>query len=66
MLGISLHGYLLFDDTVHDKSSSKKIELAKWQYSSTTHDTAMGIGVVNSVYYNPDLDRYWVIDARIY
>jgi len=26
----------------------------------------MGIGVVNCVYYNPELDRYWVIDARIY
>src|SRR3981081_988724 len=26
----------------------------------------MGIGVVNCVYYNPECDRYWVIDARIY
>jgi len=26
----------------------------------------MGIGVVNCVYYNPELDRYWVIDFRIY
>ena len=26
----------------------------------------MGIGVVNCIYYNPELDRYWVIDFRIY
>ena len=62
----SKNGYLLFDDTVLDKSARKKIELARWQYSGTTHQTVMGIGVVNCVYYNPDLDRYWVIDARIY
>ena len=49
-----------------DKSGSKKIELARWQYSGTTHDTVMGIGVVNCLYYNPELDRYWVIDVRIY
>lgn len=59
-------GYILFDDSVHDKSGSKKIELARWQYSGTTHDTVMGIGVVNCVYYNPELDRYWIIDCRIY
>lgn len=62
----SKRGYLLFDDSVLDKSGSKKIELARWQYSGTTHDTVMGIGVVNCVYYNPELDRYWVIDFRIY
>ena len=57
---------MLFDDSVLDKSSSKKIELARWQYSGTKHDTVMGIGVVNCIYYNPELNRYWVIDARIY
>ena len=62
----SKRGYLLFDDSVLDKSGSKKIELARWQYSGTTHDTVMGIGVVNCIYYNPELDRYWVIDFRIY
>lgn len=62
----SKRGCLLFDDSVLDKSASKKIEVARWQYSGSTHDTIMGIGVVNCVYYNPDLDRYWIIDARIY
>lgn len=62
----SNRGYLLFDDSVLDKSYSKKIAIARWQYSGTTHDTVMGIGIVNCVYYNPDLDRYWIIDSRIY
>lgn len=62
----SKRGYLIFDDSVLDKSASKKIQLARWQYSGTVHSTVMGIGVVNCVYYNPDLDRYWIIDARIY
>lgn len=62
----SKKGYLLFDDSVHDKSYSQKIEIARWQYSGTTHSTVMGIGVVNCVYYNPEIDRFWVIDARIY
>jgi len=62
----SERGYLIFDDSVIDKSGSKKIELARWQYSGNTHSTVMGIGVVNCVYYNPDLDRYWIIDARVY
>ena len=62
----SSKGYLLFDDSVLDKSGSKKIELARWQYSGTAHATVMGVGIVNCVYYNPELDRYWVMDARIY
>lgn len=62
----SERGYLIFDDSVLDKSGSNKIELARWQYSGNTHSTVMGIGIVNCVYFNPDLDRYWIIDARIY
>ena len=46
----SSKGYLMFDDSVLDKSGSKKIELARWQYSGTEHDTVMGVGVVNYVY----------------
>ena len=65
-IAYSSNGYLLFDDSVLNKSGSKKIELARWQYSGTEHQTVMGIGVINCVYYNPELDRYWVIDTRIY
>ena len=62
----SSSGYFLFDDSVLDKSRSKKIMLARWHYSGIEHDTVIGVGVVNCVYYNPEIDRYWVIDARIY
>lgn len=30
------------------------------------HGIIKGIGVVNCLYYNPDLDRYWLIDYRIF
>ena len=53
----SSNGYLLFDDSVLDKNGSKKIELARWQYSGTKHDTVMGVEIVNYIYYNPELDR---------
>lgn len=62
----SKNGQMIFDDSVLDKSDSRHIELARWQYSGTEHDSVMGIGVVNCVYYNPELGRYWIIDARIY
>ena len=62
----SENGCLIFDDSVLDKSGSEKIELARWQYSGSAHNTVMGIGTVNCVYYNPELDRYWIIDSRIY
>lgn len=62
----SPRGYIIFDDSVSDKTGSKKIELARWQYAGSAHDTIMGIGVVNCLYYNPELDRYWILDARIY
>ena len=62
----SKRGYLIFDDYVLEKSASKHIELARWQYSGTEHNTVMGIGVVNCLFYNPDLDQYWLIDSRIY
>ena len=38
---LSLVDYLLFDDSVLDKSGSKKIELARWQYSGTENDRIM-------------------------
>ena len=57
---------MIFDDSVLDKSYSKKIEIARWQYSGNTHQTVMGIGIVNCIYYNPEIDRYWIIDERIY
>lgn len=49
--------------SIHDKRSSKKIAVARWQYSGTSQATVMGI--VNGLGYNPALKRYWLIDARI-
>ena len=59
-------GYVIFDDTVLDKRYVRNIALARVQYSSNAKDVINGIGVATCVYVNPDLDRFWVIDCRIY
>ena len=59
-------GHVVFDDTVLDKRYAKKIALAKKQYSGNAHGTINGIGIVTCVYVNPVLDRFWLIDYRIY
>ena len=63
---LSARGYIIFDDTVLDKSASHKIELVRRQYSGNAHGLIKGIGVVNCVYYNPDTDQYWLLDYRIF
>ncbi|MDE0011433.1 MAG: transposase [Candidatus Poribacteria bacterium] len=60
------NGFLIFDDTVLDKRYAKEIALAKHQYSGNAGKTINGIGIVTCVYVNPALDRYWLIDYRIY
>ena len=62
----SENAYIIFDDTVLNKRNSKKIEVARTQYSGAAGGVTTGIGVVNLVYYNPDLEKYWVIDYRIF
>ena len=62
----SPNGYILFDDTVLDKNYSYKIELVRRQYSGNAHGIIKGIGVVNCIYYNPDIDQFWIIDYRIF
>lgn len=62
----SEQGYIIVDDTVLDKSYSRKIEGVKRQYSGNAHGLVLGIGVVNMLYYNPELNRYWLIDIRLY
>ena len=59
-------GYLLFDDTVLDKRHSREIEPAQRQYSGNAKGTIEGIGVVTCLYVNPTLDRFWIIDYRIF
>lgn len=60
------YGFLVFDDTVIDKSSSHNIELVRRQYSGNAHGVIKGIGVVTCVYVNPKLDQFFIIDFRIY
>ena len=57
---------LIFDDTVLDKRYAKEIALARKQYSGNADGIINGIGIVTCVYVNPALDRYWLIDYRIY
>ncbi len=59
-------GYIIFDDTVLDKRYAKQMGLAKRQYSGNAGGLINGIGIVTCVYVNPALDRYWLIDYRIY
>jgi len=59
-------GYIAFDDTVLDHNSAAKIELVRRQWSGNAHAVIKGIGVVTCVYINPDLDKFWLIDYRIY
>lgn len=62
----SEQGYLVFDDTVLDKRYSETIELVRRQYSGNEHGLVRGIGVVTCVYVNPELDRFWIVDFRIF
>lgn len=62
----SANGYLAIDDSVMDKGSSNEIEIASPQYSGQKHGITTGIGVVTLVYINPELNKYWILDYRIY
>jgi hypothetical protein len=63
---LSPHGFVLFDDSVIDKDFSRKIEMARSQYSGNAHGIVRGIGVVTCVYYNPDVDQFYALDYRIF
>lgn len=63
---VSPNGYVIFDDTVLTKRNTKKIEVARSQYSGAIGGVTTGIGVVSLVYYNPDINKFWVIDYRIF
>jgi hypothetical protein len=62
----SSNGYLALDDSVMDKGSSSEIEIASAQYSGQKHGITTGIGVITLVYINPELNKYWIMDYRIY
>ena len=48
------------------KNHSHAIALVRRQWSGNRKRVIKGIGVVTCVYVNPKLDRFWVIDYRIY
>jgi len=62
----SPNGKLLFDDSVLDKSYSNNIEEVRYQYSGNAKGVIKGIGVVSCVYVNPEENKFWVVDYRIF
>lgn len=54
------------DDTVISKKSSQKIEIVRCQYSGNEHGVVRGIGIVNCLYFNPQIEQFWIRDYRIY
>jgi hypothetical protein len=65
-LVMSKEGCIIFDDTVADKDYPFEIEGVRRQYSGNAHGVIKGIGIVTFIYFNPELERYWVIDYRIF
>lgn len=66
LIVLSKKGYVLFDDVVIDKDFSFKIDGVRHQYSGNAHGIIKGIGVVTCIYYNPEINKYWIIDFRIF
>lgn len=58
--------YLIFDDTVLQKSFGPEIEPTRYQWSGNEGDVVRGIGLVSCVYVNPESERFWIIDYRIF
>ena len=62
----SSSGRIIFDDTVLNKEYSFNIEGVRRQYSGCEHGIVKGIGIVNCLYFNPELGRSWIIDFRLF
>lgn len=58
-------GVIIADDTILNKSRSEKIELVRWQYSGTEHDTVRGIGMLNMLWVDKE-NQVCPMDVRIY
>jgi hypothetical protein len=59
-------GYIIFDDTVLDKSYSFKIEMVRRQYSGNVGGVVRGIGVVIMLYYHPSTDKVYLLGYRLF
>ncbi len=58
--------YLIFDDTVLEKSFGPKIEVVRKQWSGNKKGVIRGMGMVSCVYVNPKTEHFWVVDYRIF
>jgi hypothetical protein len=58
--------YLIFDDTVLEKSFGPRIEMVRKQYSGNKKGVIGGMGMVSCVYVNPKTEHFWVVDYRIF
>ena len=66
VIELDANSYIIFDDSILDKRYSKEIEMVRKQYSGNEHGIIKGIGVVSCVYVNPKVQKFWVIDYRIF
>ena len=66
LVEIDPEAYLIFDDTVLDKSFGPKIEVVRKQWSGNKKGVIRGVGVVSCVYVNPKTEHFWVVDYRIF
>ena len=66
IIEINENAYLVFDDTVIDKRYAIEIETTKRQYSGNEHGVIQGIGLINCIYVNHAVGKFWVVDYRIY
>jgi hypothetical protein len=62
----SPNAFLMVDDSVHDKRSSRFIELVRAQYSGNEHRVVRGIGVVSLVHSAGKEADFYPIDYRVY
>jgi hypothetical protein len=60
------NGYIIFDDTVLDKSHSHQIEMVRKQYSGNAGGIIKGIGIVNMLYYVPKIDQWYLLGYRVF
>lgn len=63
---MSSNGLLIFDDTVLDKNNTTAIEVTRQQWSGNAGRVIRGIGLVSCIYYNPDIQKCWIIDYRVF
>jgi hypothetical protein len=66
LLELDSEAYLIFDDTVLEKSFGPKIEVVRKQWSGNKKGVIRGMGVVSCVYVNPKTEHFWVVDYRIF